>query len=46
MKLSSYKSFFTNVNRKIVYFMCVRLETRKTKLKQQVIARLATKNVL
>ena len=43
MKLSSYKSFFTNINRKIVYFTYVGLESRKAKFKQ-VIASLAKKN--
>ena len=36
MKQPSYKNFFLNVDRKVIYFIWVRLKCRKKKLKQRL----------
>ena len=41
MKWPSYKNFFTKVKTKDIYFIWVRLKSRKAELKQQVKTSLA-----
>ena len=41
IKLPSHKNFFLNVNRKGIYFIWMRLKSRRAELKQRVKVRLA-----